>query len=270
MKSKRNISKGNVLLAIFAFITFLFLLGPMIAVGFSSFTTKEYAEFPPTGFTLKWYVDMFNFPDFGQGIILSVYLAAVVTIISLLLGILASYALVRHKFPGKELINTFFLSPIMVPSLVLGIALLQFYFLVFRIGNFMEVVLGHMIISTPFVIRITSASLTGIDKTLEEASQNLGASEIMTFFKITLPIIKPGLISSALFAFLLSFENVTISVFLAGVFFKPFPVLLLNYLYQRTVTPTLAAISTVLLIATLSAGLILSKYTKEGYQIIRQ
>jgi putative spermidine/putrescine transport system permease protein len=167
---------------------------------------------------------------------------------------------VRHRFPGRDLLNTFFLSPLSLPWIITAIALLVFYSQVVRVETLIGLIIGHLIVSTPFVIRSVVSSLTGFDITLEEASANLGANELRTFFRITLPLLKTGIISGAIFAFLISFNNLNISLFISGVFIKPFPVVLYNFLYLRAFDPTVAALSSTIIITTIILGLLMNKY----------
>jgi putative spermidine/putrescine transport system permease protein len=175
--------KGNLILTLFVTIVFLFLMSPSIILVFSSFTTTRFVTFPPEGFTLEWYINIANFPEFFSSILTSLLLASAVTIFALILGILASFAIVRHRFPGRDLLNTFFLSPLSLPWIITAIALLVFYSQVVRVETLIGLIIGHLIVSTPFVIRSVVSSLTGFDITLEEASANLGANEIRTFFR---------------------------------------------------------------------------------------
>jgi putative spermidine/putrescine transport system permease protein len=257
-----KIDLGNFALGVYAVLILLFLLFPVFVIISISFSTANYISFPPVGFTLKWYGEINQYPDFIRGITISLFIAIVTVISSLVIGILASLALVRHKFPGRDVLNAIFSSPLVLPSIILGLALVQFFAQIIRVNTLEAIIIGTVILATPFAIRLISASLVGLDKSLEEASMNLGASPIRTFWKITVPIIKPGLISAAFFTFLISFDNLTIAIFLSSPLVKPLPVILFSALSQRIVDPTLTAIASLLAIGTLLIGLLLGKYVK--------
>lgn len=253
---------GNIVLAMITILVLAFIMSPMFVIILSSFSTTTYATFPPRGFTLKWFSNMTSYSEFLSSIILSVMIATLTTAIALTIGTLASFAIVRHRFTGRDALNAFFVSPMSLPWIVIGIALLMFYTRIFRIETFTGLIIGHLVITTPYVIRTIVAGLTGFDRSLEEASLNLGANEIKTFIKVTLPLIKSGLLSGAIFSFLLSFNDLNVSLFLAGPYIKPFPVLLYNYLFMRTLDPTILALSSVITIMTIGVGIALGRFLR--------
>ena len=253
-------NRGYLTLALFTICILVFILGPVIVIVLSSFTTSMFATFPPKGFTLQWYGNIGTYPEFIGSIGISLIIATMVTIVALFFGILASYSIVRHKFPGKNALNAFFMSPISLPWIVIGISLLFFYSRLFRIETLTGLIIGHLLVTTPYMIRSIVASLTGFNRTLEEASLNLGASEVKTFLKITLPLIKPGILSGTIFTFLLSFNDLNISMFLAGPHITPFPLVLFNFLVLRALDPTIAALSSVIALSTIALGVLLGRF----------
>ena len=232
--------------------TILFIYLPIVVAIILSFDPRGYlATFPPTGVSLRWYAFFFSYGSFMSGLKVSVILGVSTVIVSTLVGIPAALALVRHPFLGKELLSTLMTSPIVVPGVVSGVALVTFLMGFLRFyDSFTNLLIAHTIITFPYQLRTVSAALVGFDRALEEAAMNLGANELQTFFKVTLPIIKPAVIAGAIFAFSISFDNVSLSVFLTDPFTTTFPITLLGYLRNK-IDPGIAAASVVLMIFTL-------------------
>jgi len=235
------------------FIVALLLL-PIAAIIVTSFTTANYVSFPPEGFTLSWYKEALSKQQYLSSFYLSAILAIVTAVISTLAGTLVGIGIVRYRFVGREAINAFFISPLIVPTVVIGIALLQVYNRIGGGSTIAGLLAGHVIITTPYVIRLVSASLTGIDRNLELAARNLGAAPIRAFWRVTAPLIAPGIIAGAIFAFITSFDNVTISVFLSSPRAVTLPVRIYAQMDQP-VSPWLIAICA--LVIMFSAFLIL-------------
>jgi putative spermidine/putrescine transport system permease protein len=230
------------------------LLLPIVVILITSFTTLGYVSFPPEGFTLRWYGEALRKREFLDSFTLSLGLAALTAAVATVLGTPVAVALVRYRFPGRGWVNAFFMSPLILPTVVIGIALLQFYSRM-RLGTTgVTLLLGHVIVTTPYTIRLIAASLTGLDPSIERAARNLGAAPLRAFRLVTLPLILPGLAAGALFAFITSFDNVTISIFLATPRMVTLPVRIYN-LWDQPISPWLIAICsmvigwTVLLIA---------------------
>ncbi len=201
-------------------LVMIFLLMPLLAVAFASVSTGAPLAFPPSGFTLAWYERIS--PDFYAALRVSVIVALGATAISTVVGTLAALALQRGRLPGKRLLSILCLSPLMVPTLVIGVAAFQFVLVVWDIFGLsvadttLALILGHSAFCVPFVIRSALAVQAHYDMTLEEAALNLGASRVQTFFRITLPLLMPGIVSGAIFAFLASFDDVPVALFLGG------------------------------------------------------
>jgi len=147
----------------------LFLIGPLLVVMGASFNEKPILNFPPEGFTLRWYPRILEHPEFVSGFTLSFQLAVVATVISCVLGTLASLAIVRHRFPGSSVLNSIILSPLILPKVVFGIACLLFFIRIGVIGTFRGLVLAHTMLAVPYIVRTVVASLTGLDPQLEDA-----------------------------------------------------------------------------------------------------
>ena len=228
---------------------YVFLLLPILIVVLASFSTTTYLTFPPKGLTLDWYAKALSQDQYVDGFRYSLVLALVTVAISAVIGVMASLALMRYRFPGKELVNSFIMSPLIFPLVIIGIALLQFFSTLHMAGSFFGLVVGHVIITFPYMIRTVSASLYRFDETLEEAARTLGASRMKTFFHITLPLIRPGIVAGAMFVFIVSFDNVPVSIFLQGVKSSTLPVVIFSYI-EYGFDPTIAAISTILICLT--------------------
>jgi putative spermidine/putrescine transport system permease protein len=233
---------GRLLIAGTSWIVILYLALPLVVVIAISFTTTEYLKFPPQGFTLRWYWQVVNDPTFVEAFVLSSQLAAAATTAALLLGIPAALVFARTQFPGSRMLSAAFLSPLVLPTIVLGAAILQYASALGFARSFWALFAGHVVLVTPYVIRTALASLSGMETVLEEAAQDLGATPVATFFLVTLPQIKPGVIAGALFAFINSWINVEVSIFNSTAQLVTIPVKLFNYI-QFNIDPTLAAVS---------------------------
>lgn len=210
----------RVVFRVVVFLVFAFLLLPIAMVVVSSFSASAVMAFPPSGLTAKWYTAIS--PAFLQALKVSLVVAIGTTVLATVAGTPAALALVRGRFPGKALVGAFCLSPLMVPTLVIGIAAYQFTFIVWDLfglplgGTIIGLVLGQTAFTIPFVIRAVIAGQAHFDMALEEAALSLGATPLQTFFKITLPLLAPGIVSGAIFAFLMSFDDIPVALYLGG------------------------------------------------------
>ena len=236
-------------LRVATYLLIALLMVPLAAIVATSFTTLSYVTFPPKGFTLRWYGEALHKQEFLGSFVLSLEIALVTAVLATMLGAPVAVALVRYRFPGRDLVNAFFMSPLILPTVVIGIALLQFYNQI-RIGSTAaSLVLGHVIVTTPYAIRLIAASLTGLDPSIERAARNLGAPPLRAFRLATLPLIQPGLLAGAVFAFITSFDNVTISIFLATPRMVTLPVRIYN-LWDQPMYPWLIAICALIILWT--------------------
>jgi len=226
----------------FASIAIVYFLLPLAIIVGTSFTTTAYLRFPPEGFTLEWYGKFLGDNSYLQSLGLSAVLAASATASSIVLGVPVALVLARGELPGARFIAALFLSPLILPPIVIGAALLQFATAVGIARTFAALYCGHVVLIIPYVVRTTLASLTRFDSSLEEAAQDLGASALETFFLVTLPLIKAGIVAGSLFAFIISWINVEISIFNTTANLMPIPVKLFNYI-QYNVDPMIAAVS---------------------------
>jgi len=227
-------------------LVILFLLLPIIVVIPVSFTESTVFRFPPEGFSLQWYAKIRNVDGLLSALGLSAQIAGLATAISLLLGTLCAIALVRGAVPGAAAITTFMVSPLMLPGLVFGIAMLQALREMGLRDAWTSLLIAHVVVTMPFVMRTVLGSLSLFDFAMVDAARTLGCSTPVALWRVLVPNILPGFISGALFAFIASFDNYPVSIFLVDVRTKTLPIQLLNYL-EISPDPTLAAVSTCLI-----------------------
>ena len=230
---------------------------PVIIVVLASVTETSYLTVPPQGFTLDWYRQVLSDASYIKAIVFSLTLAVTTTILSLICGTAAAYALVRRKVPGGEFISAVLMAPLVFPAVVIAVALLQFYTLTGVRGTFGALAAAHVLITLPYVIRSVLASLAGTDPALEEAARTLGANGWTAFRKVTLPLIRPGLVAGGIFSFIVSFDNVPVSIFLVSVRQTTLPVKIFAAV-EHGIDPGIAAISTLLIIIT-GLGLVVAE-----------
>ena len=240
--------------------TILFLLAPLAIVVVISFQESAYATWPPEGFTLDHYAaipDQIGFLGVEEALFTSIELAIATGVVSTVLGALAAFAIVRYDFKYQTTLETVLISPLIYPWIVVGLSLLLF---INRLGdilgiaiqlNFWTLLVGHVMFTLPYPIRTIGASLQNYDDALEEAAQNLGATELESYARITVPLIQPGLMSGFVFAFILSFNQYIVSLFLSGPETTTMPLVLFS-LFYNTAPATLAAIATLLMAGVLS------------------
>ena len=224
-----------------------FILGPLIVIIGGSFTETPYVAFPPVGFTLRWYAQLMHRRDFLNSFLVSLALASLCSVGAMLLGVSAVIGLNRAGFLGRELFRAFLMSPLVLPTIVTGVALLQFYYLVDMDADMTGLLIGHVLITTPYVVRTVGAGLVGLDPAIEEAANSLGAGALRTLWKVTLPAIAPSIGAAVIFVFITSFDQATVSIFLAGADLMPLPVRIYSYI-DFAVDPMVASVSTLLII----------------------
>jgi putative spermidine/putrescine transport system permease protein len=254
---------GSILLVILTIIPLIMLVLPMALIVIVSFDTGPILRFPPQAFSFERYLAIATWEGFLSSVRLSVSVAIVVVIIDLLLGVPASIAIVRKDFPAKSLIIGFLQTPMMIPGIVIGIALL---FYVSFIGQNVSVTLmtiSHVVITLPFVISTTTARMQSADITLEEAARDLGASRWQVFRHIVLPHLAPGIVGGSALAFLLSLDNLPTSLFTAPILDVPMPVFLFRKMIYN-IDPIVAPIATIQIILTLLVLLIVNKTVGAG------
>ncbi|MEK3789743.1 MULTISPECIES: ABC transporter permease [Paenibacillus] len=236
-------------LGLFSLLVFVFLLGPLLIISATSFEPGTVLKFPPEGFSLRWYENIFEVSMFMKTFKTSMIVSLCGNVLALLLGVPAAYALSRFSFRGKALLNAIFLSPVLIPGIVLGFTLLKYLIVVYQLPIYAGLLIGHTVIMLPFIIRVIASSLSNFDFAIEEAALSLGAGRFETFVKVVLPNIRSGIIAAVLIAFLESFNNVDISVFMTGPGFSTLPIQMLTYV-ENYFDPTIAALSVLLMVLT--------------------
>ena len=244
-----------------------FILLPLIFVTWLAFFRQEIPSFPPEGYSLKWFAGAANNKPFIDGFMLSLQVAVASTLIGLLLGVPASLALVRHRIPLGGGVSTLLLLPLVMPGIVLGTATYVFQIEVEIatqlpvMGSLGGLIAAHTLVVIPWVVRLVTASLVGFDRSIEEAAQNLGAGPVTTFWRVTLPSIRPGIVAAALFGFVTSFGNLEMSLFLVGPGRTTLPIAILQYLEWK-IDPTVAAASLIQIVLIGVAMVVTDRYVK--------
>ena len=229
--------------------TVLFLVGPMLVIVPMGFTTEPILTWPPVGFSLRWYEKIISDPQWSRGFVNSLQVATLTAVLATALGTPAAFGIVRGRFPGKALANALVLSPLIVPVIIIALGFFAFFVRFKLTGTLVGVTLAHTALAVPFVVVNIGTVLRTMDRNLELAAQNLGADPIRTFRRITLPIIMPGVFAGALFAFITSWDEVVVSIFMTTARFRTLPVEMWEQVRQ-VIDPTVAAVATVVMVVT--------------------
>jgi putative spermidine/putrescine transport system permease protein len=234
---------------VYSVVAGLFLLAPLAIIVLFSFSDGSTFAFPPRSFSLRWFRYLAGRDEFVTAALVSLRLAALSSLAAVALGLPAALALVRERFPGKGIVEGVLMGPLVLPGIILGVALLQYFTAIGLTHSFDRLLLGHTIVCLPFAIRSIAANLYGIDPSLEEASRTLGAGRGRTFRRVLLPLLRPGLAAALLFSFVTSFDNVVISIYLIGADTVTLPIRIFTWL-EWQFDPSIAAISTITLAVT--------------------
>jgi putative spermidine/putrescine transport system permease protein len=235
-----------------------FILAPLAVTVAISIGTSQFAAFPPHGFTLDWYAKVVADPDFQASLAFSTALAVAATAGALGLGVPAAFALSRFQFRGRAAAEAALFSPLIFPVLITGVALLQMFATLNSNDTPLNMLIAHVLVTMPYVVRTVAASLLLADITLEDAARTLGAGPWRVFRRITIPQIAPGLAAGAMFAFMVSFDNFPISLWLADAQHNPVPILI----FQRIASvfdPSIAAISTLMILFSMAIVVVLER-----------
>ena len=228
---------------VFTALVLLFLIAPILAVIPLSFNAEPYFTYPMPGLSLQWYRDFFGNERWWGSLILSLKLAITVTMVSTALGTMAALGLARAQLPFRPFILGTLLLPIIVPVIIIAVAAFMFYGRFGLIGTFAGLVLAHTALATPFVVITVTSTLTSFDWNLKRASEGLGATPIFTFRKIILPLILPGVVTGGLFAFVTSFDEVVVALFLASAEQRTLPKQMFSGI-REMISPTITAAAT--------------------------
>lgn len=226
----------------------LLMFVPVIFVVWVAFFDNEIITFPPTGYTLRWFGNVMQEDQFVSGFLTSVQVSLFSMVAGLAVGIPASLVIVRSKFPGRGAINTLLMSPLIVPGIVAGTSLYIFFVqieaatgvrIITTVPGF---IIAHVVITIPWTVRLVSANVAGINRSVEEAAMSLGANPFATFWWITLPLLRPGIVAGGIFGFIISFTDLEMSLFLVGPGRTTLQIAMLQYLEWKF-DPTIAAAS---------------------------
>jgi putative spermidine/putrescine transport system permease protein len=228
--ARKRTRPGRVLYLAVNIAVLTFLLAPIAIVVVFALNPTPFIQFPPVGVSLRWFHKFFAARDFMHALGFSLEVAALTTSCATLLGGCAALAIARGNPPGARVVLAVMLSPLMLPAILTGLALFQTYVLLDVGRPLWGLVAGHTLVTIPYVVRTTLAVLHNFDLRLEEAARNLGASPSRTFFEVTLPLIKPGVLAGAIFAFIISFDQFPVSLFLVSPGNETLPITLFNYL----------------------------------------
>jgi putative spermidine/putrescine transport system permease protein len=246
---------GRILLYPFCLLVVAFILAPIVVVIGTSFAASPIYEFPPRELSLKWYDNLKNVPGLWSAFVLSVEIAVLSTAAAVVLGTAAAFALVRGNVPLREPLTMFLISPLMLPGIIIGIALLMTFRSIGFDSSFWGVVIGHIVITTPYVVRTVLASLQLFQFNQLEAAATLGAHPAYSVAKVLVPQIMPGIVAGALFAFVTSFDNYAVTMFLVDARSLTLPIKIINYT-ETSPDPTVSAIATLLFLMSVAALLI--------------
>ena len=250
--------RNGPLALIFHGIFVVVMLAPIVVVCLVAFTPEGYLSLPTNGFSLRWFRTIANYPEFIHAFWISLGLGALSSFVALLFAVPAALAIARYKFRGRDALAALFLSPLMIPHVVLGIAFLRFFTSIGMGGSFGALIIAHVIIVFPFALRLTLAAATGMDLSVEMAAVSLGAGGWTLFRRVTLPLILPGVVSGWALAFIQSFDDLTMTVFLAAPGTETLPVRMFLYI-QDNIDPLVTSVSAALIFLTVIAMVILER-----------
>jgi len=264
-----GLSSGRLAFISLVFAIFAFVIAPLVVIVWASFFADKILTFPPTGYTVSWFARAWELADFSNGFLMSLKVGACATFASLALGVPAALAIERYPFPGREAVRQLLLSPMYVPAIVAGAAV-YIYFVEIEIltdfqlaATFTGLVIAHTLVALPWTLRLVCASLATANAVSEEAARSLGANALQTFFLVTLPIIRPGMIAAAMFSFIASFSDLEKSLFLVGPGKTTLPIAIINYL-EWNLDPTICAVATVQILIIGTALIVSDRFVKLG------
>lgn len=212
----RTTTTARIALRVFCGLVFLFLMLPLVIVFPISFSSAQSLQFPPPGYSLRWYAAYLDDPIWIESTIRSLYVAAATMVVTTVLGVMLAFSLVRGRYPGKAFISQLATAPIMVPTIIYAVAVYGLFSWLKLIGLWQGIVLGHVVHALPLVVLVVGASLRTVDRNLELAAEGLGASRLTAIRRVTLPQITPAIVSGAFLSFISSFDELVIAMFLGG------------------------------------------------------
>ena len=228
-----------------------FLLGPFIVVFVAGFSAEETLRFPPQQFSLRWLVHVFTVEGFQRSFVTSVVVALGSTLLALTFGVPVAYALSRYQFRGAEAVRALLTLPLIVPGIIVGLALLNHGVLAFDLPVTLSLLIGHTTLLIPYAVRVVSSSLANLRVDIDDAAVTLGATRLQAFFKVVLPNIQGGVAAAFVLAFITSFNQVPVSLFLTGPGVSTLPIEMMAYM-ETSYDPSIAALSTLLVLFTIA------------------
>lgn len=249
---------GKIIGRILCFLVFVFMMAPLVVVVITSFGTTRHVMFPPRGFTLAWFEKAVNNREFLESIILSLKLSTLSVAVSCVLGTMVSLYFWKSGDRFKNIWESIFLSPIVVPTVISAVALLQYFAIFGFISTFWRLALSYIAIEIPYVIRAVTASLSSLDASFEEASLVLGASPVKTLFRVTLPCVRGGIIAGAIFSFVVAFDEAVIVMFIRNSRTITYPLRLYSYITE-SFTPLISAFATIFIILSFLVIIVIEK-----------
>jgi putative spermidine/putrescine transport system permease protein len=231
-------------------LALLFLLGPFIVVFVAGFSGDETLAFPPKTWGWRWMAHVFTVESFQRSFVTSLSVGAGSTLAALALGVPVAYALARYQFPGREALRTVLTLPLIVPGIIVGLALLNHMVLLYNLPVLASLLVGHTALLVPYAVRVVSASLANLRADIDDAAVSLGATRWQAFIKVVLPNIRGGMAAAAVLAFITSFNQVPVSLFLTGPGISTLPIEMMAYM-ETSYDPSIAALSTLLVLFTL-------------------
>ena len=257
-KGVAGVSVASAAYVVLLSVVFVYLLLPVIFAVMISVNPSDLYAFPPDGFTLKWYAQLFSRTTWISSFVTSFQYSLVATAIGLALSSSAAFAIGRFDFRFRGLLDAATFLPLMIPQVILGLALLIYLSMFGMVGNLLGLSLALAVYTTPYATRSILAAMSNFDRSIEEAAMNLGADEVQTFLRITFPSLLPGLLTAGIFSFVVSYSNLQIAVFLQGAGLIPIPVRIFAQM-QFGASPVLAAVSTVNIVITMLAVIVVER-----------
>lgn len=240
---------GWALIRLYTIAVYLFMFLPVAVVVLLSFNSSQFGSFPMEGVSLRWFARLWENDAIVRAFRVSIVLGLLTSVISTVIGILASLALVRYRFPGKNAVTTLLIAPLLIPEVVLAVALLLFLRWLALPKSFALLLLGHVIFTLPFVILVVQARLVAIRPEYEEAALSLGANPLQTFFAVTLPLLMPAVLAGMLFSFTMSFDDITGTMFWKPGGVETVPTQIFAML-RHSISPEINALGTVMIVFT--------------------
>jgi len=247
----------------YAAAVLLFLIVPVLVIVPLSFNSSSFLSYPLSGFSLRWYDTFFHSQEWLGALGNSLLIAPLATLLATVLGVLASMGLVRGEFRGKGIVMAIIISPMVAPVVIIAVGMFFFFAKLSLLNSYLGLVLAHALLGVPFVVITVVAVLKRYDTTLSRAAASLGASPLLTFRKVTLPLIAPGVFSGALFAFAASFDEVVVTLFLASPTQRTLPIQMFAGI-RENLDPTIAAAASLMIGASLILLIVMEILRRRG------